>query len=147
MLLMEKATEISDGKRQEKLEFGGGLFFVRIEGEVGSIERADKCLLRLGITIPGEKEKVNRKKNPRVNIKIAFHNDNECATEKEKKLNREYSDWVLDTIIPRVEHIKCSQRIKAKNDNFSEKEAKTTIEIIAAVKKGSEHIAMYNANI
>jgi hypothetical protein len=127
-------------RKREEFEFAGNFFLVRIEGEEGSLERAYRSLTRLGITLPIEKANLSKNRNQRVNIKIIFH-DGETGA------NVKFRDWIVEKVIPKMEQIKSNQQIKAKNNNFSNKETKTAVEISAVGNRNNVPVAIYGGKI
>lgn len=126
--------------RKEEFEFAGSFFIVRIEGDEGSLERAYRSLTRIGITLPIEKGNLTRSRNQRVNIKIIFHGG-------ESQANVKFRDWIAEKVIPKMEQVKSNQRIKAKNNNFNDKEAYTIVEISAVGNRNNIPVATYGAKI
>ena len=126
--------------RKEEFEFAGSFFIVRIEGDEGSLERAYRSLTRIGITLPIEKGNLTRSRNQRVNIKIIFHGGETGA-------NVKFRDWIVEKVIPKMEQIKSNQQIKAKNNSFSNKETKTTVEISAVGNRNNVPVAIYGGKI
>jgi len=143
---MVKSSRVN---KEEVFEFAGSIFLLKIEGD---LEKAYHSLNRLGITLPVEKAKVKRKRNQRVNITIYFHGqekveEKEQPKEKESQENLMFREWILDTIMPKVQKIQSAQKIKEKSKNFKNQEPDTTIEITALRNRDNVKIATYKVKI